>query len=941
MRNIVLICGMVVGLATVALAAAEKQAAPVGQRYCDDFQRPSAAWCVGRAVLSDGRGVLRLSAWHPEATLAGTAVHPENLKTFRATLRWNFGSAEKAVLLIGWGKPFEWSRPEECPIHLAIGRDGRVTAFAGTQAIGAAQLASPQGGLHELTFAQQPKQLMLNAQQGKASFSLPAGQQAPAGYLTLQAQGVTRARGEKPLEIRHVEIEAPGGRPPLTPGQREQSIQAWARRQLARNTDVLEQFAAHVRAETKAGRWGFSTDLAVRPGMVRPGEIVEVTLRAAAAVASPGELRVEPDFLSAKPGAVETLPLTWQDDGHGAKAARVVLTPRRPGNWRIVWRSGRQELSRTLAVVDSGYTVCRFLITTHKGPWKPGHDPEAYDAIHRHGLAADYWDGAEWTSPFSRTPESLLAHFRFFLQGRHRFGDRVMPMCNANWMLPGSPDTNLWRLDEDVQRDGLRQVARLWDILGLGPMEILASYTFGHNTPRIARELGVKILDSLVQWQNWRDGADDNAWLINQWGAPTVPYYVADDDFRKVAPGKSILAFTQATTSSVRINYINTLEGQPQLSFLRRRSQDMAETSNIDRFQTTVDLWLAEAPHQAQPLFVSVGLENFVDSPDWNEANKQGVEYFVRQAQTKKVVFASAVDIADFFHRHYDRQPENWLCWPDVYCGYQAGYKPAQVADRIELSNAQFHCEHADGAALPRFFWDYTRPWSEPVWDDQAAIRQKHGLLNPELLTAANCVPRMVDLTGFQARAEIEPQPGGVQLCIQVEAPRAIAALPVALWRIPLATEGLSVAEASPHARFVRVVDGSTGNVHGVVVCNQVPKGRNTWTLRLRGQSRTPLEPTFRIGDNVRGRSFQRASGTTAYVWLEPSSKQTGTLVLRVPPGRQASVHTNDGHLEPSRDGVLRITLDHAWQHQSPMIAGLTAAEIQAGAAFQPAPAQP
>ena len=234
----------------------------------------------------------------------------------------------------------------------------------------------------------------------------------------------------------------------------------------------------------------------------------------------------------------------------------------------------------------------------------------------------------------------------------------------------------------------------------------------------------------------------------------------------------------------------------------------MGETSNIDRFQTTVDLWLADATHQAQPLFVSVGLENFVDSPDWNEANKQGVEYLIRQARTRKVAFASAADIADFFQRHYDRQPENWLYWPDIYCGYEAGYKPAQVPDRIELSNAQFHCEHVDGAALPRFFWDYTRPWSEPVWD-QAAIREKHGLADPDRLTAGNCVPRMVDLAGFQARVEMRPEPDGVQLRVEVDAPRAIASLPVGRMAHPAggrrARRGRGLAPRAPRLRGRRL----------------------------------------------------------------------------------------------------------------------------------------
>ena len=332
-----------------------------------------------------------------------------------------------------------------------------------------------------------------------------------------------------------------------------------------------------------------------------------------------------------------------------------------------------------------------------------------------------------------------------------------MPLLNANWIIPGSPDANLWRFDDDLQREGIQQAAQLWDALGVGPMEIMGSYTFGHTTPRIARALGVKILDSLVQWQDWRDGTDNNQWLINHWGAPIFPYYVADDDFRKVAPGRSIVAFTQATNSDVRAYDIMTDEGQPQLDFRRTYGKQMGESSNIDRFQTTVDLWLAEAPYQAEPLFVSVGLENFVDSPDWNEANKRGVRYLREQAQHHKLVFTSAADIAGYFERHYAVQPENWLVWPDVYAGQPGEYKPRQLPDRIEVSNAQFHSVHEDGASLPRFFWDFTRAWSEPVWDDQAAIRKKFGLVSLDLLTADNCVPRMVNIEGV--RADVQQRP--------------------------------------------------------------------------------------------------------------------------------------------------------------------------------------
>jgi hypothetical protein len=270
--------------------------------------------------------------------------------------------------------------------------------------------------------------------------------------------------------------------------ERNREIQVWAKAQLARNRAVLEQFTARIQAESAAGRWGYGTDMSVQPGLVKRGERVAIGFRVAGALPAPCDARVEPDFLSAAPGKAEPLSLNWKPAADGGSLARVELTATRPGNWRVVWRAGQEELSRIFAVVEPGYAVCRMLVTTHPGLWKPGHAPEAYTVIHDYGLAADFWEGAEWVSPYSRSPEDLLQHFRVFRDMQHATGDRVLPLCNANWLIPGCPDTNLWRLDNDVQREGLQLVGRLWESLGLGRMEIFGSYTFGHSTPRIARD---------------------------------------------------------------------------------------------------------------------------------------------------------------------------------------------------------------------------------------------------------------------------------------------------------------------------------------------------------------------------------------------------------------------------------------------------------------------
>ncbi len=367
----------------------------------------------------------------------------------------------------------------------------------------------------------------------------------------------------------------------------------------------------------------------------------------------------------------------------------------------------------------------------------------------------------------------------------------------------------------------------------------------------------------------------------------------------------------------------------------------MIVTSNADRFRAVVDLLLAESRYQTEPMFLFFGLENFTDSPDWNEANRLGVRYLVEAARHQKIVFTQGAAIADYYQRHYQKQPENWFYWPDIYAGFANSYKPPQLPDRIELSNARFHTVHEDGSALPQFFWDYTRPWSEPVWDDQPAIRQKFGLVNLALLTASNCVPRMVDLTGVRATVSIEPQSDGAEAQIVVESPRALPVLPVALWRIPLDPQTLGAVKSSRHARFARVVDGTTGNLHGVLVCDQVPRGRSVWTVNLYGEGREPFVADIHVGDQVRGRYFPRANGPSAYVWLADEHCAGGVLELHVPAGRTVTVHYNNGHTEQTIGGSLPVKLDRTWQHESPMITGLTTAEIQNGAQFQPVEKSP
>ena len=903
------------------------------QTFGENLLRPGV-WWYGHATQRIEPSGMALAGHGSEETLTGTAMNPGNLENFTLKLRWNFGGNRNGIFRIGWEKPFEWGTFEQCTDWVTVMANGRAMVYSEGKKLGELQLAINDQDTVSLTLSRRPSEIVLSREGKDVSFTLPSHLPAGGGYLTLRSEGYER--NGKILRVESAELEDAGNRPPLSAAQQEDGIRQWEKKQADGVWNTLTNFEEYFKANS-VGRWAYKTDLQIEPGLVQPGEKVRLHFRCAEPLPSQCMASVQENYLGESPGTIDPLVLPWRKMRDGTQEAVVELKPERVGNWHVVWRVGDEQLSRVFGVVDDGCAVIRLLTTSDRNLNKTNPPPAGFDAIHDAGLAGNFWNAG---NGISRTPEAQLARFRRLMTFHHLWGDEIIPLVHADSIIPGAPDKNLFKVSDDLQREGILQTMKLWDLLGIGPLNDLGSYTFSDSTPEIARSLGIKSIDCLCQWQNWTDlGGDNNGWQINDWGAPTVPYFVARDDFRKVAHGQSIVLLPQQSTSDVRIYSIFAGEGQPQQSFMRQQSENgnMGESWNIDRFEAAMDLLLAESRFQNGPQFLFIGLENFFDFPDWNEANRLAVKYLVEAARHQKVVFAQAAAIADYYQRHFRQQPETWFYWPDIYAGLVNGYKPPQLPDRIELSNAHFLVMYEDGSALPRFFWDYTRPWSDPEWAEEPALRQKYGLIDPALITASNCVPRMVDLTGVSATVSIAPQAEGAEARVVIESPRAWPVLPVAFWRIPLDPDALGRIKTSRHARFVRVVDGTTGNLNGVLVCNQVPAGRSVWTVKLQGEPRAQLVAGIQLGKEVSGRYFPRQNGPSAYLWLTDEKGVAGVLAIQVPAGRLATLHYNDGQREQTVGGVLQVKLDHTWQHQSPMITGLTTKEIQAGAQFQPA----
>ena len=104
----------------------------------------------------------------------------------------------------------------------------------------------------------------------------------------------------------------------------------------------------------------------------------------------------------------------------------------------------------------------------------------------------------------------------------------------------------------------------------------------------------------------------------------------------------------------------------------------------------------------------------------------------------------------------------------------------------------------------------------------------------------------------------------------------------------------------------MRVVDGTTGSLHRVLVCNQVPPGRSVWTVKLQGEPRAPFDAEIHIGTQVSGRYFPRANGPSAYLWLTDEQEAGGVLTIQAPAGRTVILHYNDGGTEQTVGGRYR-----------------------------------
>lgn len=470
---------------------------------------------------------------------------------------------------------------------------------------------------------------------------------------------------------------------------------------------------------------------------------------------------------------------TWKPDGCGQFLA--TFTP----------SDGSEIIRRPLAVVSSDWAVCQITVGAFTAE-------DFADIIHGAGVSADYYIEV----PHSGIAKAFSATDPRWRDYERLHGDAIHPHAMANALggiLPehAHDDPNWDSLPQSSIEEKLRALQGWWSAQGFAPLDRIATYTPSNPLVRACRATGIRVIHSLCPEQNWSDGE----WIINHWGMPTAPFWIADDDFRKTAAN----ADNRTGVLGITMNHYQVL--LPHLThwgdfvlspshFTRwlRAADSGAESTRFRQF--LADTVRGGTPLGDTPFFFVAGFEfgRTFGTADMTDYNRAGLRRLVELSAREKLAFATSSDVRTYHDRHVNgalasrvfRQRDSWS-------GVTVNGKPGEAGDSIVIERDDYKALVREGSALPFFYYDYRRTWTfSPrdvnMPDDFAAACARE--LTIELSTAGSLI--------VSAKQPLSrPTPVAVWDATVVSAPRA--ALPlrplddrraVALYELPAGWSG-------------------------------------------------------------------------------------------------------------------------------------------------------
>ena len=658
----------------------------------------------------------------------------------------------------------------------------------------------------------------------------------------------------------------------------------------------------------------------VEPEISLPGEPVFVRLEARAAAKPNSELILNKSYLQETNCSAGTLKLDWKAHEQEAGLTRYTAETELPalpvGQHNVQWNcdigGDIKEFWRSFAVADRNTLVVMLHFTS-------GKVNKEFDEFR---LPYDYWE------------EGIFK----LISGP--LGTRKIPASAADWLVASKeyrrrgamPNTHIiggnyagrsgWpppvpvqfcAEPTGVQKAVLQAAVELTPMLGFRVEDLgCTAYEFSTETVNLAREAGIRLVGSMCIHQNWQDGA----WGINHTARPLRPYFSARDDFRKAGPGGSdgTVMISQHDKSILWTEYgLGVFEP----AWLEQAwvggdggGRSVYDDIFMSRDYDLINASMQNTINQEVPFFQSIGIEFSKSNPEEmvTKSNALMIRYAVNLAAQGRVVFCNQSAAADFYRRHYQETPETLFYDTDFWCGIKAAdsitssWKPVDYPDLIQIENARYSAYFKRPAAIPEYHWDYTVPWSYPVWGNETLPRNQVGVLVPGEHDKFAVTPKITDTREIRVSRQLNEQNGSLEVVIHVDSQKELKALPLALWDLPREWKAgggwWKVAGAN---RFVPIRAPYTGNLNGILEVDVKP-GENEYRLTITTPPRDCISQDIVLPE-VHGKIFERDGQSMIYFW--PSRPWDVTLELEVPAGKQVQCYAAPGgervELKPGR----------------------------------------
>lgn len=657
-------------------------------------------------------------------------------------------------------------------------------------------------------------------------------------------------------------------------------------------------------------------DLRVHPSLLQRGEKAVLTIRAWSERKPSPNVTVFPDYLRYGTEKGSDRALDWQsgkdERGRTVYSARLELTTGQLGTHLVHWKcdvgGDIEDYWRTYAVAGPGSVVC---LINDCGT----DDLTDRKMLLEHKLPHTYWMGRDLFFEEMLKPQTA-AWWAEKSRAAREFGlEPQLFFFNTTWDETPLGELNFDGDREDYIREVLRAYKTLWPLYRY-PQGCVNAGTYAYSTAftraMLAEGFTSKISVCPVHILEHAPGQNINTHCMGHY-----PHYISQQDFRKTGneSGSNLVSISQFTGQHLRNRQgAECFDGtEPYWLNLDWNNQTGPRgDSSWNFFSRTfhqADLLLRNRRNNPDHLsFFITGLEFASSSPEASKPTaKPGdrfqVEYLLSKAKAgEPLVFSTGNAVADYLRRHCPQSPRQVHYFHDYLAGTSQRGGPLEVADSIDIEDAQFRAVMSRPDILPEFHYDYTKDWSYPdfgnegVWRPHGVTKQIGGRLREKY----DVTPKIEDWRDLKVSRKDEPGKTH-RVTFIVESPRVAERVPLAVWDIPREWRpGKDWFKTETAREFIPVLAPQTGNLNGVLVVDLKP-GRNELAVGMATPQRELQTMDHCFGDSVRGKTWTHDGRSTTYLW--PVNPWGATITITVPAGKTVTAYHAPGAREQALPG--------------------------------------